>query len=168
MNNEEALEVAQLVAKLWPSPGMDGVRCTFYARALTAIPEHIDAVNAVSRLFLTERFQPTPGEVIEAALDLGPEAVEAWEALRQAARLLASRTPGAHPPPQAVAALRAAGWKLGDLPVDDNWRMEKIRQAFHQAYVARAREAAATPITLDPAPTPGARPIDTTTSARRL
>ena len=182
MNELEATKVAKIVGELWPTPPMTDMREAFYATAISDIPTFDQAVEGVNALFVTERFQPTPGEVIDAALNLGSRAVEAWEALRTAASLHAQRLPVGEVPRAASAALRASGWALRDMPVDNLWQMEKIRQAFHRTYIAQERSRAAhaveapravaeldrvNPDTVTTFDGLG-RPIDTTTAARRL
>jgi hypothetical protein len=147
MTNEEAVEVAQLVAKLWPSPGMDGVRCTFYARALTVIPNHVDAINAVSQLFVDERFQPTPGQVIDRAL-CGSASVGAiaWESLlARATEIHAGRQVNGGLDVATMDALRAAGMSVGAIAkaLDQRKALDQLRTRFLTGYRESFRDAAA-------------------------
>jgi hypothetical protein len=147
MTNEEALEVAQLVAKLWPSPAMDGVRCTFYARALTVIPEHVGAINAVSELFVDERFQPTPGQVIDRALCGSTSAgAIAWESLlARATEIHAGRPVASLLDVATMDALRSAGMSVGHIAkaLDQHRTLDNLRTRFLTGYRDSMRDAAA-------------------------
>ena len=147
MTNEEALEVAQLVAKLWPSPVMDGVRCAFYARALAVIPDHHAAVSAVSTLFVDERFQPTPGQVIDRALCGSASAgAVAWEhLLARATEIHAGRAVDGHLDVAAMDALRSAGMSVGHIAksLDQHRALDQLRTRFLTGYRDSMRDAAA-------------------------
>ena len=64
MTPAEAVECARLITDLWPHPPTTDVRLTLLASALEAIPSRADAARAINDLFYTERFQPTPAEII--------------------------------------------------------------------------------------------------------
>jgi|JI10StandDraft_1071094.scaffolds.fasta_scaffold329635_2 hypothetical protein len=147
MNDKEAVEVAQLVAKLWPSPGMDGVRCTFYARALTVVPDHVSAIEAVSRLFVDERFQPTPGQVIDAALgDLTSLGATGWEAIvGRAAEIAGGRPVDAPLSTELMTALRASSLTVGMVgqSLNNDKQLSALRRRFLTGYRDTKRAEAA-------------------------
>lgn len=146
MDDLEAVQVANVVAELWPSPPMTDTRRAFYAKALTAIPDQVGALRAVEALFVSSKFQPTPGDVLDRALDLHPQALRAWDRIVAAARELQARRPadgGGHPGMTAIQALRLAGYRLAELPVNHAGALHKAHQAFVEHYVELGRQSAA-------------------------
>ena len=107
MTPAEAVECARLITDLWPHPPTTDVRLTLLASALEAIPSRADAARAINDLFYTERFQPTPAEIIERALGLSGIMDSEWRSIL--ARLAGSEVT---PSQEAVTALRAAGSSL--------------------------------------------------------
>lgn len=146
MDDLEAVQVANVVAELWPSPPMTDTRRAFYAKALTAIPDQAAALRAVEALFVSSKFQPTPGDVLDQALDLHLKALQAWDRIVAAARELQARRPvdeSCNPGLGAIQALRSAGYRLKELPVNHAGALHKAHQAFVEHYVERGRQSAA-------------------------
>lgn len=135
MTPEEAVQVASLVAKLWPRPDLAGERLAFYATALTAVPHHADAVRAVNQLFVRERFQPVPADVIDLALDLDGKAEREWRVVVAAANDVGHRRQvGRQPDDTAKRVLSVIAGGLADVPVDNAIQMDKMRDRFVTAY----------------------------------
>lgn len=147
MDDLEAVQVANVVAELWPSPTMTDTRRAFYAKALAAIPDQAAALRAVEALFVSSKFQPTPGDVLDRALDLHPEALRAWDRVVTAAREQQARRSvaegGSNPGLTALRALRSAGYRLADLPVNHAGALHKAHQAFLHHYVDQRRQQSA-------------------------
>lgn len=166
MDDLEAVQVAGVVAELWPNPPMTDTRRAFYAKALTAIPGQSAALRAVESLFVSSRFQPTPGDVIDLALGLRDDALHAWDRIVAAARdQQARRAVQVAPDGDAMVALRQAGYRLADLPVNHAGALHKAHQAFLERHVERARLAAADQLELAAHATgalPAARSKETT------
>lgn len=146
MNESEALEVTRLVAELWPNPPMTGVRQAFYARSLTVIGSQAAAMDAVSQLFVDERFQPAPGDIIDAALGVATGGQDAWELIvAYAGELQGGRRPTIELPEPVRRAMSASGARFGAVQaVAGNHRQtEALRTAFLTAYRDVMRAAAA-------------------------
>jgi hypothetical protein len=146
MNEAEAMEAVALVSRLWPSPPLDDVRGGFYARALTVIGSQRAAMDAISELFVDERFQPAPGDIIDRALGVATGAPDAWELIVAYARELdAGRQPDVALPDPVHAAMVAAGARLGQVrKVMDRPRdLDALRDRFVTAYRDTMRAAAA-------------------------
>lgn len=146
MNHDEALEVAQLVAELWPNPPMNGVRQAFYARALVVIGAQAAALDAVAALFLDERFQPAPGEVIDRALNVASGALDAWELLHiAAAEVAAGRATTMSWPEPVRQAMAASGARVAAIAgaVNNQRELQRLRDRFLDAYRDTMRAAAA-------------------------
>lgn len=143
MTPEEAVKVAGLIADLWPRPELTGRRLAFYATALTGIPTMDAGVRAVNDLFVSERFQPTPGDVIDSALDVDGSADDQWQRVVAAASDIAARRKvGVMPDPVALAVVRRLCGSLSDVPVQYRGDREKVRAEFLPAYRKAARAAA--------------------------
>lgn len=143
MTPEEALQVAGLVAELWPKPELSGRRLAFYATALTDIPDLDRAVRAVNQLFVNERWQPVPGAIIDVALDVDSESQRQWQlVLAAASDVQGRRQVGAMPSPVALAVVRRLCGSLADVPVEHGYRLDKVRADFLSAFVKDARTAA--------------------------
>lgn len=142
MTPEEAVQAANLVAELWPASPLDGTRKAFYANALTAIPTSTQAMQAINRLFITERFQPPPGAVIDLALGLDALADAEWRLILQAATETQSRSPvtiGLDPDGLRIVH-RLSGGLVG-LPLQDWHRLDRIRNQFIAEFVELRRTA---------------------------
>lgn len=144
MTNEEALEVSALVAELWPNPVMTGVRQAFYARSLTVIGSQAAAMDAVATLFVDSRFQPTPGDVIDAALGVAAGGEDAWQLVASCANELgAGRRPLIQLPDPVRRALATSGVTLGLVAGAKERERESLRTRFLTAYRDTMRAAAA-------------------------
>lgn len=147
MNESEALEVVQLVGELWPNPPMTGVRRAFYARALVVIGSQPAAIDAVSALFVDERFQPAPGDIIDRALGVACAALDAWELIvAHSGELAAGRQPDVIELPEPVRlAMNAAGARFGQVrqALDRSRELQALRDRFVVAYRDTMRAAAA-------------------------
>ncbi len=134
--------MAELVGQLWPSPSLNGERLAFYASALTVIPESGAAIRTVNDLFVTERWQPTPGDVIDRAMRLDAEALREWHKIAIGASDAQHRRPvQVALDPLAAAALRQVCGSLIDVPLERGPRLDKVRERFIAEYVARRRQA---------------------------
>ncbi len=143
MTPEEAVKVAALVADLWPRPELTGRRLAFFATALTGIPTMDAGVRAVNDLFVSERWQPTPGDVIDAALDVDGAADDQWQLVVAAASDIAHRRAvGSMPDKVAMGVVRRLCGSLSDVPVALVREREKMRVEFLPAYKKAARAAA--------------------------
>lgn len=146
MNESEALEVTRLVSELWPNPAMTGVRQAFYARALVVIGSQAAAMDAVAALFVDERFQPAPGDIIDAALGVATGGQDAWELIvAYAAELQGGRRPTIELPEPVRRAMSASGARFGAVHAasGNNRQTEALRTAFLAAYRDTMRAAAA-------------------------
>ncbi len=147
MNETEAMEAVALVSRLWPTPAMDEVRGAFYARALSVIPGRDDAIRAVSELFVDERFQPTPGQVIDRALCGSTSAgAIAWESLlARATEIHAGRPVASLLDVATMDALRSAGMSVGHIAkaLDQHRALDQLRTRFLTGYRDSMRDAAA-------------------------
>lgn len=146
MTNEEALEVSALIAELWPTPVMTGVRQAFYARSLAVIGDQRAAMDAVAALFVDERFQPAPGDIIDAALGVATGGADAWELIvAYAGELAAGRRPVIELPEPVRRAMSASGARFGAVhaAAGNNRQTEALRTAFLAAYRDVMRAAAA-------------------------
>lgn len=151
MDDLEAVQVANVVAELWPTPPMTDTRRAFYAKALTAIDDQRNALRAVEALFVSSKFQPTPGDVIDHALDLHGRALQSWNRVVTCALdTQAGRSAGDGPGLTAMAALRKAGYRLADLPVNHAGALHKAHRAFVERFVEHARLTAAGNLALAP------------------
>jgi len=132
---EEAVKAATLIGQLWPANNLDGTRKAFYATALTAIPTFDMAVKAINELFITEPFQPTPGQIIDKALALDELAAVEWQRITQAATELQSRRPTSVTVDHRASAIvqRMCGG-IGQLPVSDWRQMDRLRTKFIADY----------------------------------
>ncbi len=140
MTPEEAVKVASLVGELWPATPLDGTRKAFYANALTSIPVIDMAIKAVHELFVTERFQPTPGEVIDLALGVNEQAALEWQRAAQAATELQSRVPTSTAVDATTSAiLRRLCGGIGSLPISDWRQMDRMRTKFIDEYTVVTR-----------------------------
>lgn len=141
MTPQEAVRVATLIGELWPNTALDNTRKAFYANALTVIPASEMAVKAVHDLFVTERFQPTPGQVIDLALGLDDRASFEWQRCVMAATEMQGRRPISGTLEAGTAAIihRLCGG-IASLPVDDWRQLDRIRTRFVQEYIAAQRE----------------------------
>lgn len=141
MTPEEAVQVAGLVAKLWPRPDLTGERLAFYATALTGIPSHDAAVRAVNSLFIRERFQPVPADIIDLSLDLDGKAEREWRVVVAAANDMAHRRAvGRHPDDTAKSVLWSLCGGLSDVPVENASGLDRMRDKFVAAYRDRERQ----------------------------
>lgn len=131
MTPEDAVRVATLVGELWPATQLDATRKAFYANALTIIPTADLAIKAVNKLFVTERFQPTPGQIIDDALALDDLSALEWQRITQTAIELQSRQPATvqidH---RAVLVVRRLCGGVAQLPVDNWQQMDRLRSKF--------------------------------------
>lgn len=143
MDDDQAVQVADMVLELWPSPPMSDVARAFYAKALSIIPEQRDALRAVEALFVSERFRPPPGDVLDRALGLEGQAQEQWERLVSAANEVQAKRPTPATLFEARQALASCGYRLATLPLQHQGALHKARGAFVAAYVAQVREATA-------------------------
>lgn len=144
MTNEEALEVSALVAELWPTPVMTGVRQAFFARSLTVIGAQRRAMDAVAKLFVDARFQPTPGDIIDAALGVDDGVVAGWLTIIDVANELgAGRRPLVQLEPTARQAMAGASLTFGQIAAADDRGRESLRRRFVEAYRDAIRAAAA-------------------------
>lgn len=125
MTPAEAVECARLITDLWPHPPTTDVRLTLLASALEAIPSRADAARAINDLFYTERFQPTPAEIIERALGLSGIMDSEWRSIL--ARLAGSEVT---PSQGAIAALRAAGSSLSGLRGATEQHMDTVHRRW--------------------------------------
>ena len=125
MTPAEAVECARLITDLWPHPPTTDVRLTLLASALEAIPSRADAARAINDLFYTERFQPTPAEIIERALGLSGIMDSEWRSIL--ARLAGSENT---PSQGAIAALRAAGSSLSGLRGTTEQHMDTVHRRW--------------------------------------
>lgn len=141
MTPEEAVQVATLVGKLWPRPDLGGERLAFYATALTGIPDHAAAVRAVNQLFVRERFQPVPADVIDLALDLDGRAEREWRVVVAAANDMGHRRQvGRQPDDTAKQVIWDLCGGLADVPVDNGIQLDKMRDKFVAAYRDKERQ----------------------------
>lgn len=135
MTPEEAVKVATLVADLWPGTTLDGTRKAFYANSLTVIPTSDLAVKAVNKLFVTERFQPTPGQVIDQALALDDFSALEWQRITQTAIELQARQPASSQVDhRAVLIVRRLCGGISQLPVTNWQQMDRLRSKFITEY----------------------------------
>lgn len=115
----------------------------FFATALTGIPTVEAGVRAVNDLFVSERFQPTPGDVIDAALNVQGDADEQWQLVVAAASDIGHRrSVGAMPNKLAIGVVRRLCGALSDVPVQHRGDRERVRLEFLPAYRRAARAAA--------------------------
>lgn len=128
MTPAEAVECARLITDLWPHPPTTDVRLTLLASALEAIPSRADAARAINDLFYTERFQPTPAEIIERSLGLSRIMDREWRSIL--ARLAGSEVT---PSQEAVTALRAAGSSLAGLRGATEQQVDVIHRRWEAA-----------------------------------
>ena len=143
MTPEEAVKVAALVAELWPRPELTGRRLAFFATALTGVPTLDAGIRAVNELFISERWQPTPGDVIDAALDVDGAADDQWQLVVAASSDIAHRrSVGVMPDRIAMNVVRRLCGSLSDVPVALVREREKTRVEFLPAYRKAARAAA--------------------------
>lgn len=142
MTPEEAVNAASLIGELWPSTPMEGTRKAFYANSLTAIPTMAAAVRAINALFVTERFQPPPGAVLDKALDLTGDASVEWQRIVQAATETQARSPVsiALQPSSLHILYRLCGGLTG-LPLQDWNKMDRLRTQFITEHVEIHRSA---------------------------
>lgn len=135
MLDTEAVKLATTIAELWPYPVMGDVRRTFYAKALgAAISSFEDGLRAVDALFLTERYAPTPGDVIDRALGIPQMLDREWtEILRLGADAQARR------PIEDSSRLPAEGMQvfrqvlpgaLHALPLENAVQLDRYRQQY--------------------------------------
>lgn len=146
MNSNDSLEVTELVAELWPGTPLRGMRATVYAAALCAIPDKAAATSAVLDLAVTERFQPTSGEVIDRAMGLTDRAEAEWQRLvATATDLKAGRPTDASAVDSMARRVLARRWRVIDLPIDDDRRLDRCRAWFVDAYRDHLRQHLARP-----------------------
>ena len=88
-------------------------------------PSRADAARAINDLFYTERFQPTPAEIIERALGLSGIMDSEWRSIL--ARLAGSENT---PSQGAIAALRAAGSSLSGLRGATEQHMDTVHRRW--------------------------------------
>jgi len=145
MRDEEALELATLVGELWPGTPLTGIRREMYARALRSVPEQAAALRAIDYLFAVERWQPPPAAIVDRATGMDEALAGAWRGVVDAAiAMQAGRAlePETRPGPQPLAALRHCGFTLRDLPVNDAWRLDKVRTRFAERLRSMMHEEA--------------------------
>jgi hypothetical protein len=138
---EEAVKVASLIGELWPQADMTGTRKTFYANALTTIDRPDAAIRAVNQLFVTQRWQPTPADVIDLAIGSRSQADQQWRAIVDSASQAQSRTPITGPTPDRVASrivYELCGGLQG-VPVDDMRQLDRLRDRFINTYTEKRR-----------------------------
>lgn len=153
MTDDEAAEVASLIAELW---GVDrgGRWAAFYGAAIADLTME-QALTATKSLFATERFCPTPQHLVDTALgQSGEKALEALGALRSALQSGNTAIAG----PARRAALSVWG-TLDGVPLSgpiprhsteafiDAWRRETTA-ARHRADNNRALTAANPPLSI--------------------
>jgi hypothetical protein len=143
MDDHTAATVVDTIVELWPSPPMTDTARVFYAKALTVIPEPVEALRAVERLFVAERFRPPPGDVIDRALGLEARAQVEWDRLVAAANEQQARRPPPETSLKARQALAAVGYRLQTLPTGHLGALHKARGAFVERYGRMVREDAA-------------------------
>jgi hypothetical protein len=138
---EEAVKVTSLVAELWPQTDLGGTRKAFFANALTGIPSLDDAVRAVHSLFTTERFQPTPAQIIDTAVSMDKESAREWQAIVQAASEIQARRPTtAEVDPKSSGIVWRLCGGLSNLPLTDWRQMDMLRSRFVSEYSAIKRQ----------------------------
>jgi hypothetical protein len=138
---EEAVKVASLVADLWPATTLEATRKAFYANSLTVIPTSDLAIKAVNKLFVTERFQPTPGQIIDHALALDDLSALEWQRITQTAIELQGRQPAStQVDHRAVLVVRRLCGGIAQLPVSNWQQMDRLRSKFITEYTAIQRD----------------------------
>lgn len=147
VQDSEAVKLATTVADLWPHPPMSDMRRTFYAKALgAAIPTFEDGLRAVDALFLTERYAPTPGDVIDRALSIGPSLDREWTELMCMATAMQSRASyeASSLGPEALRMLRVIipGGFLS-VPLHDQHSLERYRAQYVKRRGEQLRSQAA-------------------------
>lgn len=173
MNTRDAVEIAELVAELWPHPAMSDTRATFFAKALQVIPDKVDAIRVVESLFVSDRRQPAPGDIIDRALGSDVCAEQQWGSIVAIAQSRAEgrSTEGIEVTPAARAALRAAGlsWRL---PLDNSYQLDRARSRFTAAFTEAARSAGGLVALPQPAgvgaPVQLTAAVDTSAAARKV
>jgi hypothetical protein len=142
MTPEEAVKVVELIAQLWPTPSLKDERMVFYVSALTVIPDSNRAIRVVNDLFITERWQPTPGDVIDRALLFGDAALREWQKIIQSATdAQHRRSVNVALDPLAAATLRHVCGGLLDVPLERGSQLDRIRERFISEYVDRLRQS---------------------------
>ena len=138
MTEQEATKIAMLVGDLWPNTPMGRTRASFFAAAIMHIPEFADAARAVNRLFLDERFAPTPGQIIDLVDGTERAALAAWNRVASGDLALSTH--------EDRAVLRAVGYTHSTLPPSERDR-ERTRTAFMSAYRDQERDKLTTSTT---------------------
>lgn len=141
MDDAEAVKLTSLIADLWPHPPMSDVRKAFYAKALaTAIPTYELGLRAVDALFVSERYAPTPGDVIDRVLGVGVLVEVEWGQLIGMAGAIQTGTPLSETidlAPEALALFRSVvprGFR--GLPLKDHVQQNR----YHNEYLKRRGE----------------------------
>ncbi|MFZ4431573.1 MAG: hypothetical protein ACOYOQ_00100 [Microthrixaceae bacterium] len=142
MNSTKATDVVRLIGELWPHPEMTPTRASFYATALSNLPDYDDALRAIYTLFVGHRHQPTPAEVIDATLGTEDKAAAEWQMVVYTASRLRQRLLGDRErlDRHTLVALRRVGYDLRSLPVEDPRALDRVRRDFTRTFTEQARK----------------------------